>query len=412
MSRRITLPRSKRIVSSRRRLFEELEQRYLLAATPITQDESSALQGTVSAIGSLGNRLENFAAFNQSLPLMSGSIGTQVDIGGAFADIIVNPVTSVLAGSNSTEEEITRRVNSVIGNLANASGSITPTINASLISYTVDAQYKRTFDVDIDLSKYLPQGSLSITQPLAAELELTFDFNVTFGIDRTAPSASDGAFVSFNDSITENRVTASLNFDPNFVPLTANLGILGITLDNPSASVDLVVGFDTISTKASPTQLLTSNLSSIMQVTTPGAPQNDFQLQLDIGTDVPGIDPGGANLTISDDYLFDTVGPKSSVDFGDLNGFRALTPTGLLSVLRQTTETLGGFNAFDVEIPFTGGKRLSGTVDVADAFANEVISLVTNGDEEGQPGFTTLKQFVDAVADRVDFQVPAGGPAE
>ncbi|MCA9140465.1 MAG: hypothetical protein KDB00_27025, partial [Planctomycetales bacterium] len=49
---------------------------------------------------------------------------------------------------------------------------------------------------------------------------------------------------------------------------------------------------------------------------------------------------------------------------------------------------------------------------VADAFANEVISLVTNGDEEGQPGFTTLKQFVDAVADRVDFQVPAGGPAE
>ncbi|PAY21344.1 hypothetical protein CKO51_01835 [Rhodopirellula sp. SM50] len=386
---------------ARRMLTETLEERHLLAVTPLSPGETAALRDTVSAVQSFGDRLDQYAAFAQSLPMIEATLGEQIDIGGAFGQSFVRTIQSFLDAPNPTKEGLETKVGTTLGDRGTIDSSISPTE----ISFTIDASVERSIKTEFDLSEHIPNSSMIIADKLEAELKLKLDFNFTFGIDRTATSATAGAFISFDDDAEQNKLSASLSFAPNVAPLAANLGVLGITLEDPTASVSLMASFDTITEKVSPSQLLTSELSSLVKITTPNAPDNEFSLELDVKTTLEGIDAADAKVTITDS-LFDSNPPTISVDVGALSSFRALSPTGLLSALDQASNTLGGLNAFDTIIPFTDGKKLSETIKLADAFESKVIQPATDSQQEGQPGFSSLQQFVVKVADGVQFVLP------
>ncbi|TWT93960.1 PKD domain-containing protein [Stieleria varia] len=399
-------------LASRRSLVETLEQRHLLAANPLSAGESAALRDTVAAIESFGNRLDQFGDFANSLPMIDFTIGEQVNIGGVFQESFVAPIQSLLSGNNATQENLTTSLNTLLGTLPNVTGTVTPNITATEFSYTIDASYERSITTEFELAKYFPNSLITIADTLEAELKYTLDFNITFGFDRTTTTASAGSFVSFSDDANENKLTAELTFSPNVAPLAANLGILGITLEDPTATISLMASFDTIDQpgmqagRVTPAQLLSTDLSSLITITTPNAPDNEFTLELDVKTTLSGADNGTAKISVTDSDLFDTTAPTFSVDVGELASFRALSTTGLLSALQQAGNTLGSLKAFETDIPFTKGKKLSEAVDLADAFESEVIAPATDSEVEGQPGFTSLQDFVDKVADKVEFVIP------
>ena len=117
-------------VSPRRMRVESLEDRRLLALSPISVPEAAALRDTAAAIGGFSARLEDLGAFAKKLPLQQTSIGDLVDIDAAFAESFITPIQIYLAPTtaNPTVEGLQGVVEKAIADLPQLTGSVSESI--------------------------------------------------------------------------------------------------------------------------------------------------------------------------------------------------------------------------------------------------------------------------------------------
>ena len=178
-------------VSPRRMRIESLEDRRLLALTPISAPEAAALRDTAVAIGGFSARIEDLGAFAKKLPLQQTSIGNLVNIDAAFAESFITPIQNYLAPTtaNPTVEGLKGVINLAIADLPQLKGSVEVVDNpGSLLSFTIDATYTRSVDAKYDLAKAISEKEnlrdlIQIEGNLTAKLNFALDFKITIGID-------------------------------------------------------------------------------------------------------------------------------------------------------------------------------------------------------------------------------------
>ncbi|MCA9062266.1 MAG: hypothetical protein KDA96_04385, partial [Planctomycetaceae bacterium] len=398
-TRRRNLPR--RAGSERRGLpaittAEILELRTLLSVTPLSEPEVAALRDVVGAVDGFGERLEDLGDFTKSLPLIDRGIGDMVDISGAFHQTFVGPIQDYLNTASPTVEGLQAAVQQVIDNVSGITGSFSSGNTSDELSYTIDATFMREVAVELDLAEQFSGDLINIQGTLAATLTFTFDFNLTFGFDRTVASISDGVFVSLADH--ENTVTASIAVNTTD-PVQASVGFLGVTLVNPTAALNLTAEFDTTSQNVTLADLSSGDLKSLVDLTSSG----DFDLTLPIQTTLAGVNVAGAKVQVHDAMLFDSTAPEFTFAGPDLDSFRTISPNGLVSALSQAANVLNEVDVFDIVIPFTGGKHLSEILNIGHAFASQIIDPSTRPDSGSEAGFGTVQQFISMIADAATY---------
>ncbi len=402
---------------------ELLEDRRLLSVTPLSAAEVGALRDTTAAVSGFSSRLVDFGAFKESLPLLDGGIGNYVNIDAAFAESFALPMQNYLAPTNTnpTVEGVKEVIDRAIANLPHLSGDVTIQIDPldprSILSFTIDATYQRTVDVKYDLANAISDNEdlrdlIQIEGDLSAKLNFTLDFNITIGIDRSKPSAVAGAFVSFADN--ENTLSASIDLT-TASPIKASVGFLGVELDNPTASLNLSVAFDTIQQSVNLSELSAADLSTIASVTPSTAVgANEFDLHLPITTDLAGLGSITSSIDFDEIDIFGAAAaPKVNTE--ELAAFRTISTDGFFNALQQLQNTFGAINSFDAEIPLTGGKRLSDVVSIAEAFGAEIIGASANSGANNEliAAFKNAQEFADKVASRTTYVAATStSPAE
>ncbi|TWU49227.1 PKD domain-containing protein [Rubripirellula reticaptiva] len=402
--------------------METLESRRLLAVTPLSYSEAGAIRNTVASIDGFASRLQDFGAFKTQLPLVDTSIGDLVNIDAAFGESFATPIETYLAPTtaNPTVEGLQAAVNQAIADLPQLSGTVTVVDTpGSLLSFTIDATYGRSVDINYDLADAISQNEnlrdlITIDGALTAKLNFAIDFNITIGIDRTKPTAADGAFISFDDDLAQNKISASIDLGTPS-PIQASVGFLGVTLEDSTASLALSVSFDTVAQRVSLAQLSADDLTTVVDVTpTPG--QNSFSLHLPIRTNLSGLELFTAGIDFDEPDLFDTATPPEiQINTEELSEFRTVSANGFFNALQQLQNTFGSINTFDAEIPFTGGKTLSDVLSIGDAFGAEIIDASADATSQDQlvAAFKNAQEFAAKVAERTTY-VPktATSPAE
>ncbi len=389
--------------------FESLEDRRLLAVTPISIPEAAALRDTTASISGFAARLEAFGNFNTHLPLLDVSIGELADIDGAFSQSFLEPIRNYLAPTNvnPTSQGVEAAVNRTFAELSSqlSNKSILVVNNSSLLSFTIDATYTRNVDVNYDLANHVSPDLIEIEGDLTAKLNFTLDFKITIGIDRTKPTATAGAFVSFDNDTTQNKISASIDIGTP-KPIQASVGFLGVTLENPTASLNFGLSYDTISSlsdRVTLAQLSAPNLQTIALVTPDAA--NEFHLKLPIKTNLAGLELGTSSVKIDETNLFDVVEAPVVVDAPNLTEFHSVSASGFFNALQQLQNTLSGISTFDAEIPFTGGKKLSDVLSIGDAIGAKIIGASANSGANNDltAAFKNAQEFADEVAKRITY---------
>jgi Ca2+-binding RTX toxin-like protein len=390
--------------SLRRFLFEHLEDRRLLSVTPLSPQEIAAFRDTASAIDGFGAKLQDFSSLSKQLPYQTTTIGDFVDIQGDFKESFVTPILNYLnPSSRPTREGLKAAVDQSLVDLTSqgkVSGaqSVELIADSTLLSYKIDAIYHRSVDVTYDLANAVSADQIAIDGKLAAKLNFDFHFNITLGIDLTKASTVAGAFVGFGT----NTITASMTATTP-TPITANVGFLGVTLENPTAILNLNLSFDTTTPtkKVLISEISAPDLTNFLTVTTTGA--NNFSLNLAIKADLLGLEAASASLAINDANLFDTIQPTVDVNAAAFADFRTLSASSFFNGLQQVQNTLGGIDAFDTEIPFTGGKTLSDVLNLGVAIGSKVTGPAADPKDGKSPGFKNAQGFGKQVADRVQY---------
>lgn len=409
----------------RRMQIESLEDRRLLAVTPISAPEAAALRDTTAAIEGFALRLEEFGNFNTHLPLLDASIGDLADIDGAFGQAFVNPIRDYLkpTTANPTIEGVEAAIRQATAALPQFTLDDLSHVNNAVsdpdpeLSFTIDATYTRSVDVKYDLADQVSQDLIEIDGDLSAQLNFTLDFKITIGIDRSKPTAADGAFVSFDNGAGQNKISATIELGTP-APIKASVGFLGVTLENPSASLNFGLSFDTIQNttiqdRVTLAQLSSPDLQTIANVTPNAA--NEFHLNLPIKTEVSGLVVGSSSVKIDELNIFGVPTPVVVNTTPEVTAFRAVSANGFFNALQQLQNTFGSINTFDAEIPFTGGKTLSDVLNIGDAFGAEIVGASADSGTADQltAAFKNAQEFADKVAKRLTY-VPktATSPAE
>ncbi len=356
------------------------------------------------------------------MPLQQTSIGNLVNIDAAFAESFLTPIQNYLAPTtaNPTVEGLKGVIDLAIADLPQLAGSVevvdTP---GSLLSFTIDATYTRSVKADYDLAKAISEKEnlrdlIQIEGKLNAKLDFKLDFKITIGIDRSKASATAGAFVSFDDAAAENKISASIDLGTQS-PVIATVGFLGVTLENPTASLALSVSFDTVDDRVSLAKLSANDLKTAVKVTpdlTSGA--NMFKLNLPIKSNLNGLTLSTAEIKFDEQNLFGTAPPKEiEVNTEELSEFRTVSADGFFDALQQLQNTFGGMNSFDTDIPFTSGKKLSDVLNIGIAFGAKIVGASALPNKELAAAFKNAQEFADKVAKRTTY-VPktATSPAE
>lgn len=408
--RRLLKEQLQRPGGSRKLSMQSLEDRRLLAVVPITADETANLRDAVSTIDGFAARLQDFSDFATDLPMLEAGIGQLANLEQAFGETIVSPVQQYLNSAGPNVAGLIDAVTSVIDRSDHITGSITK--SPTDLAFTVDVSYVHNVDVQYDLADTISADLIVIDGALDAQLEFTLDFNITFGIEGASSPRAGTAFIEFDDANVENQITAAVTFDslgPDPISIGANVGFLGVKLQNPAATLNLNASFDTVQPRVNLAVLTKEDLVGVVSIDTPST-GNSFDLTLDIQADIAGLAAGSSNLSVGDTDLFDTTPPTFDVNAFELAEFRTVSAGGFFGAVQQIQNTLGGINAFDTAIPFTGGKSLSDIVNVGAAISANVTGVAQDPENQDQPGFTTAQQFADKVADHLLY-IPGTGDA-
>ena len=192
-------------------------------------------------------------------------------------------------------------------------------------------------------------------------------------------------------------------------PIQATVGFLGVSLENPTASLALDVAFDTVVNEVSLAQLSANDLSTAVTITpNTDVGANKFELTLPIQSTLNGLTLSTANIKVDKPNLFGTApapAPEIQVNTAELSEFRTVSVDGFFNALQQLQSTFGAISTFDAEIPFTGGQRLSDVLNIGDAFGAKIVSASADPANQTEliAAFKNAQEFADKVAKRITY---------
>ena len=433
-ARRFRTPKSRSQTRPQKRLrrfaTERLEDRRLLTAQ-LSDLQVAALQAGVEEVETFAERLDTSELLSTTVPLTHQTVGDLVNLDGVLRESLTGPISQYLQqDANPTDTGLAQVVTDQLSSLASAVGSlVVDPPSLSELGFTLDLTFDRSVLLELDLVDQIPGDFVDIDGTLALAVDFEIDVKATLGVDLTASSAADAFFVSFDTAVGENQVSANLQVAPS--PLNARIGLLETTLGpslEPEDGLDLnlVMNLDVDGgNRLAISELASSAIGSLVSFDTAGS---DFSLQLPINAQLNGLPTGTGNdralFIVEDPDLFDGTFDLSDPSYlrlenaESLADFRQLTSVGLFTALEQVQEVFANFTdspAFDVAIPFTGGKTIDEVIGIREAFGTQLVQPLGDMSDGGGVTFESIQEFVDRIAEGITY-VPAdpmaGTPAE
>lgn len=436
---------------------ETLEERLLLAADLVTENQSQALRDGLGSLSEFFDRVDNTDALSAPLPLLTQvagvdpidvNIGEQLDIGGIVFATLTAPVTTYLESSfDPTSTGISDAINVALSAI-NADTGDGLTITGSVIDdlstadelvFEIQFTAMRTVDVQINFDSALVGSPVDVDEVYQTTMDLSYTFDADLIVKPDDASGNDTFFVAFD--VAANSISANVGDESDAIAnpdgvqllpaLSGSVGFLGVetlagstesgsvegsTLDI-DANVPLsfagqpVEGYDAAALLATPIRDLVS------LDTSDGA--NQFSMTLPMVVTFDGLDLGAnpadadkPRVVVSDPNLFDGEfdldDPFFVLENGDqLTDFRTVTAVGMFSAMQSLQGIFSQMQSSDVfqkEIPFTDGKTLTDVLDLNSAFGLQVTDKL-DGEDSQNPGaaFNNVQQFVNLLASRINY---------
>jgi hypothetical protein len=365
----------------------------------INQSKADILTG-LQQLATLGHQIDASPAMAAQLPVIDQSLGSYVQVGALFDEGLYQPVKAYFDSLGTDLPTVSGLLGAVIG----ASGtdgdlslSLAPGLDLSmengalLLSYAFTATRTDPIALDLGLGGASP---LSLNTNVAVQLQTTFSFDSSIGVDLVKLLSGDTADAFFFQLNTAPTINASFLDAGQGLSINANIGalqvggqVLGLANTDGTrrplltASVSLGLAHDS----SGRTTLAALRSTAASQLIIPSATGSlGLDIPITASLHIPGLDynfasGGTPELTIVDTNLFSGAAPTiTTKNFATLLSFQNLSASTLLLALDQLSSYLGQFAnspAFSTPIPFTKGTSLGSLVNLAAAYANELSGL-------------------------------------
>ena len=433
----------------RRQLFglQQLDQRMLLAGDlAIDSNQQASLIDSFDQLSAFGDRLDIAQPLTTFVPLgsLSGGdadpivIGQQLDIGSILSQVVSTPATNYLESTlNPTSDGLKQAIETAaleVGfdpdlNLQLQNTSVVDESSGDNVQFKVSFLASRIAEVDFDFANQLPDAAAQIDGVFSAPLNLEFGFDAqitaTGNIDESATPQ-----IQFGPQ-ANNFVRASLDHTQQ-EPLTGQFGFLGFDVQSGSVDYDLNIELALPTDGLLPADLVNQPLDSVVQFDTSSG--NNFLIDLPIIVQSDGLDLGAnpadadkPRIEIRDENLFDDEFDNREPFFTMVNAenlvdFKTVTAVGVFTALNTVQDVFASVHqleAFQKEIPLTGGQTLADVLDVSAALTEQLtgplgLSSSESGEDETErsnddPGFQNVQQLVNQLASRITYSADDDG---
>ncbi len=298
-------------------------------------------------------------------------------------------------------------------------------------TYTV--QIRKTLGGNAALDSELLGGLITLQGNLDFSADVQLD--TQFGVD------TNGFFLKAHSGPTVSRLTISNLHVQGLVNATGHFGFLGVELHGATLSVDSAVQFQVEFVEGQPDDITGVPDGKIRVFELLDSPAAFFHVTPPTG------DPTRDDVTLTGDFTISAIGLDGEplFDFGTINlalvwpdiaqplkvkldapsggpaaillDFLNWSPQEMLGELRRLLTTLGNFENTDllnVEVPFTGGKKVGELIDFSQAFLNRVFAdlidvRLTASTGNGSPSANLLLGRLTSSAD-FSLVIDGGAP--
>lgn len=368
-------------------------------------DDVDSLLVGLQALVAWAEALDEFSYLGQPLPLVGLTVGEILDFGDLVRQVLKNPVETFLTTDlTPTTAELLGVLKGLSGNY----GGLIVTVNPSNVSGgKFDAVEEIRFDLSIqarrterDLPLSLGADAAAYGISMDADIDVTFDtlFDLAFGLDLTPGLPStDRFFVEFQ------KLEISGGISTSSFASAVRVGLLEGTISGGVIDLELDLDVNVVNTdgdgegQVTATELEGSSVGSIVDLAVTGLLDVNLPVTASVGT---AFSTSGS-IFLSDSDLFSDPAPRFGViGFEESTNFKNLSAADVLRLIKTLADQLSGpafAEVYNTQIPFTG-RTVGQVVDVAAAFADNLIAWLENG--EGDPTFDSVQGLV-AQLDRI-----------
>ena len=400
----------------RRLGLEGLEDRRLLASTPLSLAQQDSLNTGITALADFGRRLGTTAEISTAIPLTDVSVGETADLHSLFGSALAQPVIDYLNTTGEpTSPGIANALNASLSGprsdgLDIVSALVSDASTSDELSVVVQFEARRQSDITFDLETELAGSPIAIDTQLAAHADTTFFFDATFGLRSSGDASVDTFYVDFNSG---NRLETVIDFNQQGAPLSAHMGLLGVTISGAELNFEYGAELNFQLQDIDATGLQFAPVADLVEISPGNGSANAFSFRVPIAVDLAGVAlPAYSSITFADSDLFDgqfdvrDPGYVSN-DAADLSSFQNVSPEELLgglTQLRSLVHSLGESEAFDRGLPFTAGARLLDVLQLGEAIDARLLERLRTPDAGNEPNFQSIQQLSAKIASAVRYE--------
>ena len=316
--------------------------------------------------------VDQSVAFNQSFPLGDQRMIDFFGFNEGFKTNLSDPISAYFqANPEVAIDELLELIKSLP---AVPFADVELAADGSTVTFGVIYRLQASKDVPINFGVGGEAFGISVGDGDALHIAAEANFEFSFGVDLTGTAAPGEAFfvipkgLSFRASLS----VAELN-------LAINLGFLGADIDGGNIELDanLVMDFvdPNLDGKLTLNELVNTPFGTLVSITVPRATfYADLPITVTLGDTF--LTDGTQAIVIEDDNIFAAPAPSFTfTGFDDLKVFGNLRAGDVVTWLKQLGDWLKTYrdsDFFDLQLPFTGGKRVGDWFDSGTAFADSI----------------------------------------
>ena len=326
--------------------YEPLEDRRLLSVTPLTMQQESELTQGLQQLAQWSTQLNSYGALGQQLPLFGESVSQVANLANAVEGFY-SQLSTTLPG-NATHQQVLTALSSIsttVDNLQISVSSVTDVSTASELAFSVDLHGQETLATSINLNSLINSSQISFPNSPTANLEGNVDFTFTFGLNLPSSTPATDAFF-----IQPGNLTAAVSAQLNNVNVAAQVGVLGVQVQNGSFSLNagLSATFPASSQNGGDQLTLSTLQNDVSANSVQLTPTNDsLMANLPVTATLGGwTASGNPTIAVTSSSVFASTPPTVSFNgFGQLFNFDRLTPTDVVTVLQGLASGLQTVNS-------------------------------------------------------------------
>ncbi len=383
---------------TKKRVFELLESRLLLANSPIDDHTMNALLAGLDGISGLGDRMSSSGQFAETIRPFTNADrsiltpGGIAPIGRTVDHDISNPVRDFF----NNQPILDRTSNALIVRLSNEPNIVS--VEGGLEDLAIDEirfniHLRKEFDLGLVSFEFGSPGhalGIGIENSVNTNLHVFLDVQFTFGVyldpGLNFEQATFVRGLSFNSSLNVNAV---------YDPFTIGIGVLQASVPDVVIDASLLLQVSDLAPNPLHEWLLSDiNTLSVDVLTVTITDTNHINAQLDVTAAVGDWVVSGSPVL---QFIGEVIGLEPTLtfnaDFSEMLLFNRITLDDIVSAQEQLGSwfsSLTNSDLFNVEIPFSQSASIGSTYDVGSAYGSFTRSL---RDENGAPSFSSAQAF-------------------